>query len=191
MELNNLNVDSMSASWFLLTLFFKTERKYTCTKVKTSQLLTIIALDYANNGDKLFDTDIFKSEDDEIYISSLVGLSKREYIGAINQNDDNQYIDADLDDSKEYLVPFVYRCNTVDENLKEKTISVFRHFGAYSQEDLATMINPILNKITNEDGMVNLTKASSIINETNEDNEVVKYLKANCINNVKTKIKRK
>ena len=186
MELNNLNIDSRTASWFLLTLFYKTERKYTCTKDKTLQLLTIMALDYANNGDKLFNEEILRSDNGGAYIQELMWLSNNEYIGMNPQNDDKEYIHVDLDESKNELVPFIYRCSTNGYELRGQTIELFRRFGSYPQDDLITMISPILDGITNEDKTIDLTKVSSAIDEINE-NDITIYLKRNNKRLIKTK----
>lgn len=177
MELNNLNVNSVAVSWFFLTLFYKTGRKYTCTKEKILQLLTIVALDYACSGDKVFSEEILISDNYEPYIKGLLCSSKCEYIKSLEQNDNKRYIDEILDETKEDLVPFMYRCNVVDDELKEKAIDVFRNFGSYSQKELKAMISPIVNKLTTKDKVVDLIKTPYIINEIDTDNEVINYLK--------------
>lgn len=179
MELNNLNIDSITASWFLLTLFYKTERKYTCAREKTLQLLTILALDYAYNGYKLFDEEILINGNGEAFIKGLMWLPNQEYLGMQVENDNKEYIISNLDESKDNLVPFMYRCNTVDDELKEKATNAFRKFGSYTQTDLVTMISPILNRITREDGVVELTNISSVVDEIKEENDVINYLKQN------------
>lgn len=176
MELNNLNIDFITASWFLLTLFYKTERKYTCTKDKILNLLTIVALDYACSGDKIFNEDILLNDNNEPYINGLLGLSKYEYIKLPEQKDNKEYINEILDETKDNLVPFMYRCNVVDDELKEKTINVFRNFGAYPQEELGTMVSSVVNKMTTKEETLDLTKVSSVIDTIEETNDIVKYL---------------
>lgn len=183
MELNNLNIDSLTATWFLLTLFYKTERKYTCTKEKIMQLLTIVALDYANNGDKIFNEEILRKDNGNSYIQGLMLLSGCEYIGADIQNDNKEYIDVNLNSTKDELVPLMYRCNIIDDELEEKITKVFRKFGAYPSTDLVNMTNPILDEITKEDKLVDLTRCDSILNEIEEENEVINYLKQSHLNN--------
>lgn len=59
-KMQNSNLRLKEITYYLIQQFYKTGEKYSCTQTKLGKLLSILAFKYARNGQKLFDTPIYK-----------------------------------------------------------------------------------------------------------------------------------
>lgn len=180
-SMEELNVNLKQSANYLIQLFFKTNRKYSCTRTKIGKLLSIIAFKYAMEKKKIFVETIYKYGDCGTAINEIMNyLDKDVYLSYIDQ-DDKSYISDEINDSLEDTNYSDYR--SLDVQVKRRIEEVFRLFGAYSSSQLAKCINSIINQddIINENEEINIEKISELTRENirlydNEDLSLINYL---------------
>lgn len=187
--MKKIRVHIKSLTYYLVSLFFKTGRKYSCTSTKIGKILSILAFKYAYNGILLFDAEIKKYENcGTIIEDSCFWVYPDEYICGKAQNN-KKYILDELKEPVDLPYNLYYRYEQlcqydIPSYIKKDVEEVFRYFGAYSKEDLSEVLNPIVDMLTTECcGKIDLSKISDIIDEVAQDNEVIKYIKFNHISN--------
>lgn len=180
--MEKLNVNLKQSANYLIQLFFKTGKKYSCTRTKIGKLLSIVAFEYALDGKQVFNETIYKYEED-------CGTAIQEIMNYFDKDIYIQYIDLDnqqyiSDDFNENLMQIEYAdYNTLDISVRNVIENVFRTFGSYSSSQLAKCINPIVNQanITDANGEINIQEISNIKYDSlklnkNDDVSLIKYL---------------
>lgn len=180
--MEKLNVNLKQSANYLIQLFFKTGKKYSCTRTKIGKLLSIVAFEYALDGKQIFNETIYKYEED-------CGTAIQEIMNYFDKDIYIQYIDFDnlqyiFDELDENLIQSEYAdYNTLDISVRGVIEKVFRMFGSYSSSQLAKCINPIVNQIgvTNINGEIDIQSICNLkpenlkINE-HDDISLIKYL---------------
>lgn len=172
---------------YLIQLFYKTEKKYSCSRTKIGKLLSIVAFIYAKNGKKLFDEIILKYDNCGTSINELKSFVDRDVYIQFQYADDCQYIDDEFNNN-ELVLEKHKESSSIDENLKSEIENVFRNFGSFSAYHLGQFINPIVNlpQMVNENNEIQLhmiptinvgSFSDEILNEKN--NVLVKLLFSN------------
>ena len=188
--MKELSVRIKCLTYYLVSIFYKTDRKYSCTKTKIGKILSILAFKYAYNDILLFDEDVRKYDNCGTMIEDAsFWVYPTEYI-CYKEHNNKEYIIDELIEPKNLPARLYVRykevCKDSDipADVKKDVEEVFRRFGAYSQADLSEVLNPIVDMFTTESyGKIDLSKISDIIDEVAQDNEVIKYLKSNHISN--------
>ena len=179
---------------YLISLFYRTDCRYSCSRTKIGKLLSIVAFSYACENRQLFAQPIYRYDDCGTGIRELkfwMGIEEYSFFGSNICCDDKEMITEDFNNDK--ILPNRLQVeNFVPCELKERVENVFRQFGSYAGWELNDSLNAIAKQATHEPfGIVDLTKISSIVENMDQDNEIVDYLKSNYIKGkkVKTKIK--
>ncbi len=188
-ELKNLNVDIKSLIAVFIIFFYGTGCKYSCTRTKIGKLLSILAFKYALNGEKLFNETIYKYDNCGTILKATQNLLCREEYICWHHQDDKIYISKGFQNNitipprfKDIILP--------DSDIVLEIEDVFRNFGAYSAVDLGNFLNPIVDIATTISyGEIELTKIKDIIEQLDESNEIVKYLKESKFNKAYQKTK--
>lgn len=178
--MRNLNTNLQQSTNYLIELFYRTNKKYTCTRTKLGKLLSIVAFKYAMEDKKLFNETIYKYNDCGCVILELKILNRDIYI----QNeyfDNNEKInekDLVLEDIK---LPNIYlNSEKVNKEIKESIKEVFLEFGAYSTRKLSKLLDEItdINGIANNENVIILENIKTIDFEKNKDssNKLFKFL---------------
>lgn len=181
-RMTNLHANLKGITCYLIQFFYKTARRYSCTQTKLGKLLSILAFRYAINNELLFDEVIYKfSPHCGTLIKALTFIPKDIYIRDLDEPDYDMsnIIDNIFDDAE---VPMQYiMAEDISLSLKENIKDVFKNFGAYSGDELAKHLNPIVDKIANENNdeidlslMHTLNLNDFDINSNN--NKIVNYL---------------
>lgn len=189
-NMKKLNIGIKELTYYLVSLFFLTECKYSCTSTKIGKMLSILAFKYAYNGFLLFNDEVRKYDNCGTMIeSSACWLHINEYVCRKDQNN-KEYITEELKEPIDLPAKIncryieIFKCCDLPFYVKKEVEEVFRYFGAYSHVDLSEVLNPIVDMLTTESyGKIDLSKISYIIDEVTQDNEVIKYLKSNPISN--------
>lgn len=152
---------------------------------KIGKLLSILAFKYAVNDEQLFKEQIYKYDNCGTYIRETAFLVYRDEYHRDSYQNDKKYINDQLQkptilNLTEYSrYEYLFKNACINFRIKEHVKDVFRNFGSYSQKDLSDVLNPIVEKLTDVSyGPIELSKVSSVIDEVDQDNEVVKYLKS-------------
>ena len=187
-DLEPLYVNLKDTAYYLISLFYKTGQKYSCTSTKIGKLISILAFQYALDGKKLLDEEIYKYGGCGTLIEKLSFLPKDIYrpVG-MNYIYDKRYIDDVVDDS--LMVHSFYRdFKDIPFDVRLRAEEVFRTFGAYSHMDLGKLLNPIVDRTVDEKtDIIVLSKMPLAISQMSEDNEIVRFLRTNAIYD-KTKV---
>lgn len=150
--MNELRTDLKELTFFFIQLFYKTERKYSCTQTKLGKLLSILAFKYAINGEKLFDEQIYRySPRCGTQIKALIFVPKDVYVRGIDQVDPDksitiEEIHEDADIPSQYL-----ESSSLAPKIREEAKNVFLNFGAYRANTLGNLLNPIVDHLVTED----------------------------------------
>ncbi|MBQ7136697.1 MAG: hypothetical protein IJO43_01815 [Bacilli bacterium] len=180
------NVNARDLAYYMIRMFYETDRKYSCTRTKIGKLLSILSFKYATKGIILFDDPIYRYDDCGTHIKDVsVWLYRDEYLMDEYQ-DDKKYITDEFKRPKNLPNGQLKRYNALNntlgnltEEVKREAEEVFRRFGAYSQVDLSKILNPIIeNTGTQSYGKIDLSRIPSAIAETEPNNDVVKYIKS-------------
>ena len=166
---------------YLIQLFYKTGKIYSCTQTKLGKLLSILAFKYAQNDEKLFDETIYKYPPRcGTLIKDLAFIgNKNVYKRDITQDDlDNcQIITHEFDHTVD--IPLLYNeIASLSDELKKDIESVFRSFGAFPASILGEILNPIVDLVVNDIGEIELTKFKDLqknsFDKTNSN--IVEYI---------------
>ena len=183
---------------YLVSLFYKSKKNYSCTRPKIFKLLALNSLCNINHPELLNTLYV----DDEIIttkVPSLVTFINRDvYIKYPFCDDKKKFLDQFDEDVK---IPNMFnnrlnRCE-LDVNSKKILEDIFRNFASYPIGDLNKMINEILPLIkeivkTKSDYFYNHYKKEKYelifsyynTNEKYKDNEVFLFLKTHILNEI-------
>lgn len=187
--LEELNVSLREATYYLIQFFYKTNKKYSCTQTKLGKLLSVLAFKYAINGIKLFNETIYRYPPCcGTYIKELSMIANKDiYVRDINQDntDKTSAVDDEFDECVE--IPERYKSiRTLTVSIKKEIKSLFREFGAYPANELGSLLNPIVEKVVNnENDVIDLSKFKDIekealcVSETDKGNKIVEYIFSN------------
>lgn len=176
-----LNANFRQSTNYLIQLFFKTGKKYSCTRTKLGKLLTIASFVYARKNEVLFSEAICKYNNCGTLINALTLFIEREVYLELEYVDNKQYIDACFDNDIE-IPKFYSEVCDVDIELRKVLENVFRHFGSYTASDLGELIVPIINtgKVVNSNEEIDLNEIYRIdkneILSNNKGNELIEFI---------------
>lgn len=166
---------------YLILLFYKTNKRYSCTRTKIGKLLSILAFKYARINHRVFWDKIYKYPGCGTYIENLEGICQRDVYFQLYYEDDNKEIPLEEID-KNIIAPMEDKDFTCISSWVRMDIEdVFHKFGAYSQERLGECLNPIVEYegICESDGSINLNKIAELksgdINKMSS-NEAMDYI---------------
>ena len=176
-----LNANFRQTTNYLIQLFYKTGKKYSCTRTKLGKLLTIASFVYARKNEVLFSEAIYKYNNCGTSINTLTLFIEREVYLELEYNDNKQYIDDCFDNNIE-IPKFYSEIYDVDAELRNVIEKVFRHFGSYTASDLGELIVPIIktgnvvnsNEEINLDEIYQMNKDEILLN--NKSNELIEFL---------------
>ncbi|MBE5820979.1 MAG: hypothetical protein E7311_00120 [Clostridiales bacterium] len=163
---------------YLIELFYRTNKKYSCSSRKLGMLLSILAFSYAREGKKLFEEKIYIIHTNGTTIDSLTSFIDTHVYYILKDVDDKQPINY-IPIYTYCYIPQKYKC--CDYPSKEICLriqEIFQKFGSYSMCDLITLtkIMEIDNLIEN-DTSINLEKISKLhLSDFEKANELVEYL---------------
>lgn len=164
---------------YLIQLFYKTNKKYTCNRPKIGKLLSILALKYARVNRKVFLDGIYKYPGCGTYIPELTAYCGRDVYQNLEYKDNNKVIPLDEFDN---LISAIIDYNTcIPIDVIKGILAVFYNFGAYSQKRLGDCLNPIVEykDVCEDDGSINFNKIAELkINDLYKigSNEVIDYI---------------
>lgn len=166
---------------YLKLLFYKTNKKYSCTRTKIGKLLSILAFKYARKNSRVFLNDIYRYPQCGTYIRELSVFCERdEYIMP-------KYMDNNMEMSLEeidwnIITPMDNKDFThIPLNLRKEIEVIFCKFGAYSQMRLGECLNCIVDYegVCASDQIVNLDRIAELsIHDINKigRNKVIDYI---------------
>lgn len=154
MEQEQHEVDKLAC--YLVSLFYKTDRKYFCNRLKIKKLLTIYKLSAIN-----FDSDcfhyIFYVDDQQVslsgYVSCIVDRDVYFNIGTVNgktqikSEDNKEFFDGNFNETVSVPNKYIVNENEIDKIKRDLLETIFRKFGSYSFRDLDDMLNEFSHEI--------------------------------------------
>jgi len=198
-------VSLTEATNYLIQFFYKTGKKYPCSRTQISKLMSIVAFKYAcKEGKKLFKETMYRYSTDcgtqfhelKYYLDGTVYLCvtccapTEVKVGL----DGNLYVCEtvpsksipEYEIEEDQYVPSRYLCtDNLPADVKAIILEVFLNFGSYSLMELNKQITAIVeyNGITNLDKSINLSKlialnstAKSKLIRSNAGNPVAAYI---------------
>ncbi len=174
--IENLNYDSYDLAKYLISLFYRTNKEYDCTKYKLTRLLIIAALVTSYNGKQLIDGALICSKDATRYMfDTLFWLEREIYLDSQHKTKNSEILDNEISPTDE-SVPIIYRCNELDNDVKVLLYDVFKHFAAYSRDDLAGYLDEILPLLASW-ALIDLRYTKDTIDSLrNKNNKVINYV---------------
>lgn len=192
---------------YLVSLFYKSKKKYSCTRQKIGKLLALNTLCNIYNS-KILDT--LYIDDESIYTSfpGMLDFIYRDIYIKYPVSDDKKEFIEPFDESIKIPDMFKTRIDRykLDDDSKKMLEDIFRKFASYPTSDLNKMINEILpiikqikrikNYIQKEsDYFYNhynkqkyeLIFRNSKINEQCSNNKIFLFLKENILNQIENK----
>ncbi len=179
-ELNKLNLDLIELTNYLISLFYATGKKYSCTRTKISKLMSIVAFAYARKNEILFEDKIDKYDG----CGTVIIKIKSNY-------DIDMYLNVQYADNREQIreeinfqsdIPAKYmNSNNLDACVKKEIDKVFVNFGAYTARDLGQCIDKVINfpNVINN-GTIDLSVISVLKKEdfsgVTDNRELIDYL---------------
>jgi len=165
---------------YLIQLFYKTDKRYSCTRSKIGKLLSILAFKYACKGIKLFEETIDRWPNCGTFIKETRFLVPVDvYVRDIDAvNPDGKKMIAGVELNHNACIPeFHQNISGLLPNLKRDIEDVFFYFGAYSQVDLSDELNPIVEygRVCRPDGSVDLNEIAHL-DKNLFPNNVVEYI---------------
>lgn len=162
---------------YFIQLFYKTGKRYSCTRTKLGKLLSILAFKYAANDKLLFFEEIYRYPNCGTAIKELMcGIERdvyREYAYEDGKKRIHKHeLKANVDIPKMY--PDI---SLLKPEIKKDIEDVFFNFGAYSQSDLSDVLNPIVEYegICNSEGIIELEKII-LLHDKLPGNKVLDYI---------------
>lgn len=193
----NLEIEKLAC--YLISLFYKTNRKYFCSRPKINRLLTIYKLSSIN-----FDPDCFhyyfKVDAPYMIIGGFVYLIDRDVyfnFGTVNNRiqlmseDNKEFFDGKFNEIDSITNPYRVNENDINDMKKNLLEIIFRKFASYSVGDLGKMINelhhsiPFEKRVDETNYVYNHLESNKFIeflnskynNELYQNNEVFKFIK--------------
>lgn len=167
---------------YLIQFFYKTDKRYSCTRTKIGKLLSIVAFKYAIKYDEnIFPWDIYRYPECGTLIASVQHYVDRDvYFAYPYVNSKKSISRNELNENAD--IPNRYKeVSNISPRLKKDIEDVFFTFGAYSQVDLSEELNPIVEYkgICRPDGSIDLEAIASLDKNQFPDNKVVEYILKN------------
>ena len=172
-----INVYIEECANYLIQFFYKTEKRYSCTRTKIGKLLSILAFKYAAKDELLFLEEIYRYPNCGTAIKELRCEVERDV-----------YINYPYEDGKKRIhkrevkanVDILRMCSDTSllkPEIKEDIEDVFFNFGAYSPSDLSDVLNPIVEYegICNSEGIIDLEKII-LLHDKLPGNKVLDYI---------------
>lgn len=157
---NERYVNLIEAANYLILLFYKTDKEYSCSRTKLAKLLSIIAFKYALQDKKIFREEIYKYYDCGTNIIEIMNNYTRDIYMCFDYKDNTNPISDTLKDesSLDKNILDRYPIKSLNDEFKEIVEEVFFKFGAYSTSQLGECIVPIVNQknIVGKDNEINL-----------------------------------
>jgi hypothetical protein len=165
---------------YLIQLFYKTDKRYSCTRTKLGKMLSILAFKYACKGMKLFDETIYKYPNCGTSIYETSCLFSNIYARALlGENADGKKMISNVELNHMAYIPERYRdISRCYSMLKADIESLFLNFGAYSHSDLSDELNPIVEYegICRPDGSIDLKAIAHLDKNQFPNNKVIEYI---------------
>lgn len=170
-------------TYYLILLFYKTGKKYSCTQTKLGKLLSVLAFAYARRGELLFEEKIHEYPGGcGTLIPDLTFIPQTIYMRDFDSEDPDGIKTIDESFNEEVVIPEQYtKYGIISEEVKTSIEEVFRSFGAYSGSQLADCLNPIVKRIKKEGSKeLSLERMRDIDIEDFTNNKIMEYI---CKNN--------
>lgn len=137
-------INILDAANFLIQLYYKTAKRYNCTRTKIEKLLVLANLIAFANNTTLFDHAMLINKCG-VGIPILGGF----YLSNIVEGEDsNKAISPDLIDES-IIVPTVYKLQSeIDDNTQKLLIEIFLKFGAYDAWRIGNMYDEFKYEIS-------------------------------------------
>lgn len=169
-----INASLKETSNYIIQLFYKTGKIYSCTQTKIGKLLSILAFQYAVRDEQLFFEEIYKyAPNCGTFIKDLTFIPKDIYFRDFeNGNPDkcSQIEIEEIDKDGDIAIPAEYQTITsLSDRLKRDIERVFLTFGAYPGNSLGELLNPIVNTAIGHDATVNLPIDLSVFSTLRKD----------------------
>ena len=145
---------------YLIQLFYKTDKRYSCTRSKISKLLSILAFKYAVYSIQLFDEKIFRYDECGTIINDIEAWADREVYFCCSYDKLEKSISQENLNENVDIPPYYQEISSLSSELKEAIEYVFFAFGAYSTTELSELLNPIVEYkgICRPDGSIELNE---------------------------------
>lgn len=178
------NIDIFDAAKYMVCLYYKADKLYTCSRTKIEKLLAIADLIFIKHAKRLF-------PQLPIYINSCgIGyrvLSTNSFLFPIDniisgecQKEFADNITIKL--NAEQVVPQIYEIEFPEENARKVLEGVFCHFGAYTAKLIGSTIDDFKEQLQYDGSisdMVNIEKAKDFFSQGNEvlkTNNIAKFI---------------
>ena len=167
---------------YLISLFYKTNKKYSCSRTKIGKLLSILEFKYARmKKHRVFLRDIYRYPNCGTAIHALTVECDRDVYRMINYGDNNKKIAfSEIDfnvippmESKDF--------SCIPLEIREEIERVFCNFGAYTHKRLGDCLNPLVeyDSVCGPEGIVNLNRIAELTTYDIKNigsNEVIDYI---------------
>ena len=181
-QMNKLNTNFKTITNYLIQLFYKTDKKYSCTQTKIGKMLSILAFKYAQKDKLLFNENIYKySPDCGTFIKDLVFIPNDIYFRDIEfDNPDNSKYISDIFNEKAEIPECYLNIEILPVEIESEIEMLFRKYGAYSSRKLAELLNPIVDKIVDDNSDLILLEKLAIIEKkefnVDDTNNLIEYI---------------
>ena len=150
-------------------MFYRTGKRFTCTRTKLGKLLAIVAFKYARDGKVIFDKPVYKYDEKcGAVVSGLAMIVDRDVYLNYSYSDNTEFSEKErievLLSSKRiptYPVPEKYKdIDDLSDDVKECIDEVFKLFGGYSAYVIGQDINDLIDiyGIVRENGRIDLNR---------------------------------
>lgn len=185
-ELEGLNIDLIDIADYLISLFYKTNKKYTTSRTKIGKLLSIVAFSGAKYGIKFFNEIIYKYGNSGTIIEELLHYEQQIYLVLDDIDCSNKILRNEINNNLKSR----FDNNNLDVSIKELVIDVFLNFGAYSTLNLGKMINEFREEIYNDDKtFIDLEKIKDL--DCKRNNDILIYISSQRVEELIENIKNK
>lgn len=149
-RMKELEINLTKATNYLVQLFYRTGKRYSCTRTKLGKLLSIVAFAYAGRDCIAFKETIYKYDDCGTAIQEIMDRFNDSEIYTRCKYDDNRKSIPDGSIASPFdlnvVIPKDYEdISGLDLGVTDMIDSVFKTFGAYTPNDLGECINPIVD----------------------------------------------
>ena len=140
-------VNLTDATNYLIQLFYKSGKKYSCTRTKIGKLLSIVAFKYACEGVQVFRESICKYEDCGTTINELKTFLERDIYRCESYENSMQPVDMNcLTDYDDEIKEAGYQdIGSLSKEAKDRIDQVFSVFGAYTPRQLGEALCDLIS----------------------------------------------
>lgn len=167
---------------YLISLFYKTNKKYSCSRTKIGKLLSILEFKYARmKKHRVFLRDIYRYPNCGTAIHGLIVECERDVYRMIKYSDNNKKI-AFSEINFNVITPMESKdFSWIPLEIRKEIQRVFCNFGAYTPKRLGDCLNPIVeyDGVCEQDGVINLDRIAELtIHDIKNmgSNEVIDYI---------------